>query len=146
MSWLQEFKEFALKGNVVDLAIGVIIGAAFGKVVSSLVSDIMMPPIGMIVGAIDFSQLSVKMHIPGSSAEPVEVKYGLFLNNVISLMIIAWATFIVVKLMNQLKRKEENKEPLAKDCPECSMSIPFKAKKCPHCCSSLIRSDNTPLS
>lgn len=136
MSWMKEIKEFALKGSMVDLAIGVIIGAAFGKVVSSLVSDILMPPIGMVVGGIDFSALSFKLHLPGSTAEPVEVKYGVFINTLIDFFIIALVVFMVIKAMNRL-RPAPKVEPVTKNCPECFMEVPIKAKKCGHCCSTL---------
>lgn len=122
MTILKEFKEFALRGNMVDLAIGVIIGAAFGKVVSSFVDDIIMPPIGFLIGGIDFSKLSLHL---GS----VEIKYGVFTNNLISLLIISAVIFSVIKLMNALYRKD----PTSKECPDCAMTIPIKAKKCCHC-------------
>jgi large conductance mechanosensitive channel len=134
---IKEFKEFALRGNMVDLAIGVIIGAAFGKVVSSLVADIIMPPIGLIVGGIDFSALSFKMHVPGSIQPPVEVKYGTFLNNLIDLLIISGVIFLVIKGMNSLRKNEEPAPTKETPCPECKMAIPIKAKKCGHCCSNL---------
>ena len=137
MSIVKEFKEFALRGNMVDLAIGVIIGAAFGKVVSSLVNDLLMPIIGLIIGGIDFSHLSLKLHFPGTTQAPVEVKYGLFLNNVLDLLIVAAAIFLVIKVMNRFRRKQEAKveEVMAatKECPDCAMAIPAKAKKCCHC-------------
>ncbi len=126
MSWVKEFKEFALKGNMVDLAIGVIVALAFGKVVNSLVSDILMPPIGFLLGGVDFSALSAKL---GS----VEIKYGLFINAVISFLIISLTIFVIVKGMNRLRNSKET----AKECPECLMSVPIMAKKCCHCCSEL---------
>jgi large conductance mechanosensitive channel len=138
MSIWNEFKIFALKGSMVDLAIGVIIGAAFGKVVSSLVSDIIMPPIGLLIGGIDFSQFALKMHLPGSTAQPVEWKYGAFLNNLIEFAIIAGAIFLVIKMINSLRKKEEKKEePKTIECPECRIAIPVKAHKCCYCCSTL---------
>jgi large conductance mechanosensitive channel len=137
MSFWQEFKTFALKGNMVDMAIGIIIGAAFGKVVSSLVSDVIMPPLGLLIGGIDFNQFVYKMHIPGTSAAPVELKYGAFINNLIDFLIIAGVIFFIIKAMNKLRWHEEKEAPQTKDCPECRMSIPFDAKKCGHCGSTL---------
>jgi len=126
MGWVKEFKEFALKGNMVDLAIGVILALAFGKVVNSLVSDILMPPLGFLLGGADFSALSAQL---GS----VEIKYGLFINALISFLIISFTIFLVVKGMNRLRKSKET----VKECPECLMSVPLKAKKCCHCCSEL---------
>ena len=136
MSWLKEIKEFALKGSMVDLAIGVIIGAAFGKVVSSLVADIIMPPLGLLLGHMDFSNLSLKMKLPGSEAAPVELRYGSFINNLIDFAIVALAIFFIIKLMNRL-RPGPVVEPKTRECPECLMEVPVKAKKCGHCCSVL---------
>jgi len=143
MSIWNEFKTFALKGSMVDLAIGVIIGTEFGKVISSLVSDIIMPPIGLLIGNMDFSQLSVKMHLPGSAAPPVDWKYGAFLNNVLEFVIIAAAIFLVIKLMNSMRKKQEKEAgPKTQECPECRMSIPADARKCGHCCSVLKQSEH----
>jgi large conductance mechanosensitive channel len=107
MKMVQEFKTFAMKGNVVEMAVGIIIGAAFGKIVSSLVSDVIMPPIGLLVGGIDFSNLSLTIKAATESAPAVVVKYGVFINTVIDFIIVAWAIFIVIKGMNALKKKEE---------------------------------------
>jgi large conductance mechanosensitive channel len=138
MSWVKEIKEFALKGNMVDLAIGVIIGTAFGKVVSSLVSDILMPPIGMLLGGVDFSALSLKLSLPGSTSAPIEVKYGLFINTLIDFLIIAVVIFLVMKGMNKLRIIPAKASlPVTKNCPECLMEVPIDAKKCGHCCSPL---------
>lgn len=138
MSWIKEFKDFALRGNMVDLAIGIIIGAAFGKVVNSLVSDIIMPPIGLLIGGIDFSSLSVKMTLPGFHQPPVEIKYGLFINSIINLLILSGAIFLVMKAMNSLRKSEgQPPPPKEKVCPECKMGIPLDAQKCCHCCSPL---------
>lgn len=136
MSIVKEFKEFALKGNMVDLAIGVIIGTAFGKIVSSLVSDVLMPTLGLFIGGVDFGGLSFKVGIPGSASPPVEIKYGLFLNAMIDFVIIAFVIFLVIKAMNKL-RPAPQVEPVTKSCPECLMEVPAKAKKCGHCCSQL---------
>jgi large conductance mechanosensitive channel len=138
MSFWNEFKAFVLKGNMMDLAIGIIIGAAFSKVVSSLVSDIIMPPFGLILGGVDFSQFSVNMHLPGSSTPPVEWKYGLFLTSLLNLLIVAGAIFLVIKALTVLKKeKPTEKESTVKLCPECKMEIPKDAHKCGPCCSVL---------
>lgn len=137
MGLIDEFKAFALKGNMVDLAIGVIIGAAFGKLVSSLVADIIMPPIGLLLGGVDFSALSIKLSLPGSSAPPVEVKYGLFINTIIDFLIVALVIFAAIKAMNKLRGPAPAPAPIIRDCPECLMEVPLKAKKCGHCCSIL---------
>ncbi len=106
MKLINEFKTFAMKGNVVDMAVGIIIGAAFGGIVTSLVSDVLMPPIGALIGGIDFSALSVKLSNPLNGAKPVEILYGKFLNTVINFIIVAFAIFMLVKGMNSLKKKE----------------------------------------
>ncbi|MFA7418489.1 MAG: large-conductance mechanosensitive channel protein MscL [Melioribacteraceae bacterium] len=107
MKLINEFKTFAMKGNVVDMAVGIIIGAAFGGIVTSLVSDVLMPPIGALIGGIDFSALSVKLSNPLNGAKPVEILYGKFLNTIINFIIVAFAIFMLVKGMNRLKKKEE---------------------------------------
>lgn len=136
MGWRKEFKDFALKGNMMDLAIGVILALAFGKVVNSLVSDILMPPIGLLLEGVDFSALSIKLSNPISTLQPVEIKYGIFINSIISFLIVAFAIFLVVKGMNKIS-KPTKETPLTKECPECLMAVPIKAKKCSHCCSTL---------
>lgn len=136
MGIIKEFKEFVLKGNMVDLAIGVILALAFGKVVNSLVADILMPPIGILLGGFDFSALSLKLPAKGVFS-PVEIKYGLFINTVISFLIVTIAIFVVIKLMNKLRIINAKEEITTKECPECCMSLPSKAKKCGHCCSIL---------
>jgi len=143
---LKEFKEFALKGNAVDLAIGVIIGAAFGAIVTSLVSDIMMPPIGKALGGVDFSNLFVVLG-DGTYASLAEaqksgaatVNYGVFLNKLINFLIVAFVLFMVVKGMNRMKREAPAPAPAPteKECPQCATSIPIKAKRCPHCTSNI---------
>jgi large conductance mechanosensitive channel len=142
----KEFKEFALKGNAVDLAIGVIIGAAFGAIVTSLVSDIMMPPIGKALGGVDFSNLFVVLGdgtyaslADAQKAGAATVNYGLFLNKLINFLIVAFVLFMVVKAMNRMKREAPAPAPAPteKECPQCATSIPIKAKRCPHCTSSL---------
>jgi large conductance mechanosensitive channel len=143
---LKEFKEFALKGNAVDLAIGVIIGAAFGGIVKSLVDDIMMPPIGKALGGVDFSNLFLVL---GDGAYPslkaakeagaATINYGVFINVLINFLIVAFVLFMVVKAMNRMKREAPAPAPAPteKECPQCTTSIPIKAKRCPHCTSSL---------
>jgi large conductance mechanosensitive channel len=136
---LKEFKEFALKGNVVDMAVGIIIGGAFGKIVTSLVNDLIMPPIGMLIGSLDFSKLSIELgQGPPPKFEPVVVRYGAFLNTVVDFLIVAFCIFLVVRQMNRLTRKlVPPGTPATKDCPRCATPIPFKAMRCPHCTSEL---------
>ncbi len=149
----KEFKEFALRGNMVDMAVGIIIGAAFGLMVKSLVDDVIMPPIGMLVGNIDFSDLFVVLRegkVPGPyfslagarQAGAVTWNYGQFINTVINFIIVAAAIFMVVKSMNQLKR-EKLADPTTKECPYCSSTIPIAAKRCPHCTSDLTQPQAT---
>ena len=140
----KEFKEFVMRGNVMDLAVGVIIGAAFGKIVGSLVNDVLMPVIGLLLGRVDFSNLFVALG-EGSFATVADAKkagvatlnYGLFLNTVIEFLIVAFAIFVVVKQVNRLKRPEVPAAPATKDCPFCSTAIPTAAKRCPNCTSQL---------
>jgi len=144
---LKEFKEFALKGNMVDMAIGIIIGAAFGKIVTSLVSDIIMPPIGKMMGGVDFSNLYLSLSggtypslAAAKAAGAATVNYGVFINVVIDFAIVALALFLLVKGMNTLKRKEAAAAPAppsTKDCPQCCTAIPLNAKRCPACTSTL---------
>jgi len=116
MSMMQEFKKFAMRGNVMDMAIGIIIGAAFGKIISSVVGDVIMPPIGLLLGGVDFSNLAITLKAGSEGVEPVLLKYGVFINTVIDFLIIAFAIFIVVKGINSMKRKEEEK-PAAPPAP-----------------------------
>lgn len=109
MKMLQEFKQFAMRGNVMDMAVGIIIGAAFGKIVSSVVADVIMPPIGLLLGGVDFSNLAITLKEGVDGAEPVLLKYGVFINTVIDFIIIAFAIFMVVKAINSMKKKEEEK-------------------------------------
>ena len=142
MSLWSEFKTFALRGSMIDLAIGIIIGAAFGKVINSFVSDLIMPPLGLLLGGLDFTKFSLKMQWPGSTTPPVEWKYGAFLTTILEFIIVAIAIFIVIKLMNTLRRKKEAEAaPTMQECPECRLSIPLDARKCGHCCS-VIKTDN----
>lgn len=110
MKLISEFKSFAMRGNVVDMAVGIIIGAAFGKIVSSFVNDVIMPPVGLLVGGIDFSDLVFTLKAATETAPAVILKYGVFINTVIDFIIIAWAIFMVIKAMNSLKKKEEEKQ------------------------------------
>ena len=151
MSMLKEFKEFAVKGNVVDMAVGIIMGGAFGTIVKSLVSDVIMPPIGLLLGNVDFAELFVVLNrgsAPGpyvtladaQAAGAVTINYGLFFNAVVSFVIVAFAVFMLIKSINRLKRKEEEAppaEPTSRDCPYCFSSIPLQATRCPHCTSEL---------
>jgi large conductance mechanosensitive channel len=130
MGMLKEFRDFAVKGNVVDLAVGLVIGAAFTKIVTSLVNDIIMPPIGMLLGKVDFSSLKYPLN------DNTAIRFGAFINNVIDFTIVAFVIFIVIKQINRLKR-EKPKEPTEKDCPKCCTHIPIKATRCPHCTSEL---------
>lgn len=141
---LKEFKEFAMKGNVMDMAIGVIIGGAFGKIVSSLVADVIMPPIGLILGKLDFSNLFINLSggdfptvAAAKAAGAPTLNYGVFINTVIDFVILAFVIFIVVKQLNRLKKAPAPADPTAKECPECLAQIPVKAKKCQMCTSSL---------
>jgi len=140
---LKEFKEFAMRGNVVDLAVGIIMGAAFSQIVNSIVNDIIMPPIGLLLGKIDFSNLFINLSgVPYTSLKAAKdagaatINYGLFLNTVINFIIVAFVMFLLVKQINRLKRQQET-APAVKECPYCLSSIPLKATRCPHCTSQL---------
>ena len=132
---LKEFKEFAMRGNVVDMAVGIVIGAAFGKIVSSFVSDVLMPPIGLALGGVDFSNLAVVLKEAVGEAEAVTINYGVFIQTLIDFIIIAFAIFMVVRAMNSMKKKEAKpeEEPTEKKCPRCRMEIPIDATRCGHC-------------
>ena len=144
---LKDFKEFAVKGNVMDMAVGVIIGAAFGKVVSSLVSDIVTPPIGLLTGRVDFSSLFIALDgrsyatlAEAKKAAAVTLNYGVFLNVAIEFLIVAFAVFLVVKQVNRLRRPSEPAPvpaAVTKECPYCTMAIPPRAVKCPECTAQL---------
>ena len=147
---LKEFREFAMRGNVVDMAVGIIIGAAFGAIVKSLVDDVIMPPIGLLLGSVDFSDLFVTLK-QGAAAGPyatlelakkagaVTLSYGAFFNTIVSFAIVAFSVFMLVKGMNKLKRQQEAAPaaPTTKECPHCLSAIPIKATKCGHCTSGL---------
>jgi large conductance mechanosensitive channel len=138
---LKEFKEFAMRGSVLDLAVGVIIGAAFGKIVSSLVDDLIMPPIGLLLKDVNFSELFIDLKgdhfatlAAAKTAGDPTLNYGLFLNAVINFLIVAFCVFLVVHQVNRWTRKPAPPEvPTTKDCPQCAMSIPIAAKRCGHC-------------
>lgn len=130
----KEFKEFAMRGNVVDMAVGIIIGTAFGKIISSLVNDVLMPPIGFILGRMDFSNLVITIHKKTDVSPAVVISYGSFINTIINFIIIAFVMFLVIKQMNRFIRKPG---PTKKDCPYCCSNIPIKATRCPDCTSEL---------
>lgn len=145
---LKEFKEFAVKGNAVDLAIGVIIGAAFGKVVSTLVSDILMPPLGLIMGKVDFSNLFISLTgqqfatlAEAKAAGAPTINYGIFINTIIDFLLVAFAVFLLVKQINRLKREAPAEAPVeaptTKACPHCCSQVPLAATRCPFCTSQL---------
>jgi large conductance mechanosensitive channel len=147
---LKEFREFAVRGNVVDMAVGIIIGAAFGTIVKSLVDDMIMPPIGLLLGGLDFANFFILLK-GGSPAGPyasladaqtagaVTMNYGVFINAVISFLIVAFVLFLLIRTMNQMRREEEAPpaEPTMRECPHCLSIIPIKATRCPHCTSQL---------
>ena len=141
---LKEFKEFAMKGNVLDMAIGVIIGGAFGKIITSLVSDVLMPPLGLVLGKVDFSSLFLNLSGPpqpslaaAKAAGAPTVNYGVFLQTVFDFIIIAFVIFMLVKQVNRLKTPAAPSAPTTKDCPLCLSTIPIKATKCAHCTSAV---------
>ena len=150
---LKEFRDFAMKGNVMDMAVGIIIGGAFGKIVSSLVNDVIMPPIGMLLGKVDFSNLFINLSgehyaslADAKTAGAATVNYGLFLNTVIDFIIVAFAIFLMVKWINKMRAATEALEkkpeaapvaPTTKECPYCLSTIPIKAIRCAHCTAKL---------
>jgi large conductance mechanosensitive channel len=141
---LKEFRDFAMRGNVVDMAIGIILGAAFGKIVSSLVTDVIMPPIGLLMGGVDFSDLFINLSsvhydtlAAAKEAGAATINIGVFVNTVLDFIIVAFAIFMVIKQMNRLKKAPPPADPTTKDCPKCLMSIPIKASKCGHCTADI---------
>ena len=148
---LKEFKEFAMKGNVVDMAVGIVIGAAFGTIIKSLVADVIMPPIGLLLGGVDFSNMFMLLKdgaaaagsyatvAEAQAAGAVTLNYGAFINTIISFIIIAFAIFMVIRAMNSAKKKEEAApaEPTTKACSQCLSTIPIKATKCAMCASTV---------
>jgi large conductance mechanosensitive channel len=144
----KEFKEFAVKGNVVDMAVGIIIGGAFGTIVQSMVADVLMPPIGLLLGGVDFSNLFLVLKggqegaayasvAQAQAAGAVTVNYGIFLNKVISFLIVAFAVFMLIKGINSLRRAEPAAAPTIRECPRCLSAIAIKATRCPHCTSEV---------
>jgi len=146
----KEFKEFAMRGNVVDMAVGIIIGAAFGTIIKSLVADVIMPPIGLLLGNVDFANLFLVVQEGAASgpyatladakeAGAVTINYGVFFNEIVSFLIVAFAVFLLIRSLNRMKREEEEapSEPTTKDCPHCFSAISIKAKRCPNCTSQL---------
>jgi len=147
---LKEFKEFAMRGNVVDMAVGIIIGGAFATIVKSLVADVIMPPVGLMLGGVDFTDLFILLK-EGSTAAPyatlaaaqeagaVVISYGVFINAIISFLIVAFAVFLLIRSINRLRREEEAPpvEPTTKDCPFCFSTVSLKATRCPHCTSEI---------
>jgi large conductance mechanosensitive channel len=143
---LKEFKEFVMRGNVLDLAVGVIIGAAFGKIVSSMVDDVLMPPIGQVVGRVNFGDLFIPLDgksypdlTSAKAAHAATLNYGLFINTVINFLIVAFCVFMVIQFVNHWTKKPTPPPaaPTSKDCPQCAMTIPIQAKRCGHCTSQL---------
>jgi large conductance mechanosensitive channel len=141
---LKEFKEFAMRGNVLDMAVGIIIGAAFGKIVTSLVNDILMPPFGLILGKMDFSNLFLNISgttypslAAAKAAGAATVNYGIFINNVIDFLIVAFVIFLLVRQVNKWNKPAPAAAPTTKDCPYCASAIPLKATRCPLCTSEL---------
>jgi large conductance mechanosensitive channel len=147
---LKDFKEFVMRGSVVDMAVGIIIGAAFGAVIKSLVADVIMPPIGLLLGNVDFSNLFVTLKAgkvagpyvslaAAQAAGAVTLNLGLFINTIVSFVIVAFAVFLLVRGVNQLRREQEAPPavPTTKECPYCLSEIPLQASRCPHCTSEL---------
>jgi len=144
MGMLKEFREFAMRGNAVDMAVGIIIGGAFGKIITSLVNDIIMPPIGMLLGKVDFSGFFFNLSsVPYESLKKAQeagaptINYGLFLNNVLDFVIVAFCIFLIICQMNRLAPKPAAAAPATKTCPECLSTIPLGAKRCAHCTAAL---------
>ncbi len=142
----KEFKEFAMRGNVLDMAIGIIIGAAFGKIITSLVSDVIMPPIGLLLGKLDFSNLYINLSgqpyaslSAAKAAGASTINYGIFVNTIIDFVIVAFVIFLLIRQVNKMKRQPEVAAavPTTRECPYCLSVIPVKAVRCPHCTSEL---------
>lgn len=146
----KEFKEFAMRGNVLDMAVGIIIGGAFGTIIKSMVEDLLMPPIGLGLGNVDFANLFIVLKEGTKAAAPyaaladakaagaVTINYGVFINSVVSFVIVAFCVFLLIRTMNRLKREEvAPAEPTTRDCPFCYSAIPLKASRCPHCTSEV---------
>jgi len=127
---LKEFKDFAMRGNVMDLAVAVIIGGAFGKIIASLVNDVLMPLIGLLLGGVTFSELS-------GTVNGVDIMYGLFIQAIVDFIIVAFVVFMLVRTMNNMKKQPAPSDPTTKECPYCFTAVPIKATRCPHCTSQL---------
>jgi len=144
MSFFNEFKAFAVRGNVVDMAVGIIIGAAFGKIIDSAVKDVIMPPIGKLLGGVDFRQLYLNLgdktfdtlEAAEKAGAPL-IKYGAFINTVVDFTIVAFVIFVMVRMINNLKKEPAPADPTTKECPHCLSMIPIKATRCAHCTSEL---------
>lgn len=149
---LKEFKEFALRGNVMDMAVGIIIGAAFGTIVKSLVADVIMPPIGLLLGGVDFANFFALLKagtpagpyaslVDAQAAGAVTVNYGVFVNNIVSFVIVAFVMFLLIRGINRMEKEEEEApaEPTTKECPYCLSTVPIKATRCAHCTSELAK-------
>ncbi|HXE76291.1 MAG TPA: large-conductance mechanosensitive channel protein MscL [Candidatus Xenobia bacterium] len=141
---LKEFKEFAMRGNVLDMAVGIVIGASFGKIITSFVDDILMPPFGLLLGRMDFSNLFLSLTgqhydslAAAKAAGAATLNYGLFFNAVINFIIISFAIFLLIRQVNRLKRAQAAPAPSTRECPHCLMPIPLKASRCGHCTSAL---------
>jgi large conductance mechanosensitive channel len=141
---LKEFKEFVMRGNVVDLAVAVILAGAFGKIVTSFVNDILMPPIGMLLGGVDFTNLYISLNgqtyaslAAAQAAGAPTINYGIFLTTIIDFIIVAFVIFLIVRTMNRMKAQPAPAEPVTKECPHCFTAIPIKATRCPNCTSEL---------
>ena len=140
----KEFKEFVMRGNVLDMAVGIIIGAAFGKIITSFVSDILMPPLGLLLGKMDFANLFVDLKggqyptlAAAKAAGAATINYGVFLNTIVDFMLVGFAVFLIVRQANKLKRQPAPAPPATKECPFCDSAIPIKATRCPNCTSQL---------
>jgi large conductance mechanosensitive channel len=140
----KEFKEFAMKGNVLDMAVGIIIGAAFGKIITSFVSDILMPPLGLLLGKMDFSSMFINLSgqsyptiAAAKAAGAATLNYGMFINTIFDFLIVAFAIFLLIRQVNRMKRQPAAAASTTKDCPFCASAIPIPAKRCPHCTSQL---------
>ncbi len=134
---VKEFKEFAIKGNVIDLAVGVIIGTAFGKIVDSLVRHVIMPPLGILINQVDFKDLVIPIRHFRTQADLAQIEIGLFINNIVQFLIVAVAVFLLVKQINRLKRNPEKLPPTVRECPYCTSNISIKATRCPQCTSEI---------
>lgn len=146
MKIFDEFKKFAIKGNMIDMAIGIVIGAAFSTVVKSLVDDIIMPIIGQLTGGVDFSNLFIVLGggdfqtiAEAQAAGVATINYGLFINAVVAFLIVSWVLFMIIKGANKLQAEEESRPATEKKCTECQMKVPFAAKRCAHCTSNLVK-------